>query len=478
MPRPWSFPVALDPDSAEPLSLQISRAISEDVRKGRLRAGAVLPGSRTLAETVGVHRNTVLAAYRELEAEGWIEAGHRSTRIAEDLPLAPARSRPLNPGLGFALEMPPPFPGPIPGPPGALRMGGGTPDIRLVPRDILARAYRRALRSKDTPLDYGDPQGDHRFRSALAGLLAEMRGLACGPERIMATAGSQMGLDLVARALIRPGDAVGVEDPGYPMAWAALRAAGAEVIPLPVDANGLRVEALEELLAKRPVRLLYTTPHHQFPTTVTMSAPRRLHLLALARRHRMAIVEDDYDFEFHFEGRPVLPLASNDEAGVVIYLGTLSKVLAPGLRLGFVAGPLALVRALASRRAFLDRQGDQVLERAVAELIEDGLLQRHGRKMRRLLQERRDALAEALHKRFREEVVFPLPSGGMCLWAEARLRNPGAWIARCRAAGAIFPTGAAFDFKGRDLPFLRLGFATLDPGELREVVKRMGAALR
>lgn len=478
MPRPWSFPVALDPDSAEPLSLQISRAISEDVRKGRLRAGAVLPGSRTLAETVGVHRNTVLAAYRELEAEGWIEAGRRSTRIAEDLPLAPARPRPLNPGLGFALEAPPPFTGLIPGPPGSLRMGGGTPDIRLVPRDILARAYRRALRSKDAPLDYGDPQGDRRFRSAVAGLLAEMRGLACGPERILATAGSQMGLDLVARALIRPGDAVVVEDPGYPMAWAALRAAGAEVIPLPVDANGLRVEGVEELLATRPVRLLYTTPHHQFPTTVTMSASRRLHLLALARHHRMAIVEDDYDFEFHFEGRPVLPLASADTAGVVIYLGTLSKVLAPGLRLGFVAGPLALVQALAARRAFLDRQGDQVLERAVAELIEDGLLQRHARKMRRLLLERRDTLAEALHKHLREEVAFALPSGGMSLWAATRMGNMTAWVARCRAAGALFPTGGSFDFRGREQPFLRLGFATLGPAELREVAKRMGAALR
>lgn len=481
MPRPWSFPVALDPAARAPLVRQIAGAITGDIRKGRLKAGAALPGSRTLATTLGVHRNTVLAAYRELEAEGWIESLDRSTRVARDLPEDPGRGRGQGSspgqGLGFDLKAQEAPPRSLRPPKGALNLGGGFPDLRLVPKDLLARAYRRALRAKDAPLGYGDPLGDARYRTAVAGLLSEMRGLAYGPERILATNGSQMALDLVARALLRPGDAVAVEDPGYPMAWAVLRAAGAEVLPVPVDAQGLRVDALEAILDRRPLRLVYTTPHHQFPSTVTMSAPRRLQLLELARRHRVALVEDDYDFEFHFEGRPVLPLASADPGGVVIYLGTLSKVLAPGLRLGFVAGPARVVEALAAQRLLVDHHGDQIMERAVAELLEDGLLQRHGRRMRRVLLERRDALAEALQRRLGGALAFDVPSGGMSLWAEARMPGAAAWAARCLQAAVAFPGGRLFDFRQRDSPFFRLGFAALAPEELKEAVRRMAAAL-
>lgn len=477
MMRPWSFPVALHPESGEPLALQISRAVTADIRRGRLKAGAVLPGSRTLAATLGVHRNTVLAAYRELEAEGWIEPGARSTRVAENLPSQPARNTPARATPGFALEAGAVLFPRLPLAKGTLFLGGGFPDGRLVPTDLLARAFRRALKAKAAPLDYGDPQGDARFRAALVVMLGEMRGLACKAEELVVTAGSQMGLDLIARTLIRPGDVVAVEDPGYPRAWAALRAAGAKLVPLPVDGQGLVVDALEALVAEGPVRALYLTPHHQFPTTVTMSAPRRLRLLGLARRHRLAVIEDDYDFEFHFEGRPVLPLASADPAGVVIYLGTLSKVLAPGLRLGYIAAPAALAAALAARRTITDHQGNQAFERAVAELMEDGLLQRHVRKMRRVYEERRDALAEALMRRLSSRVVFEMPTGGMSLWAQAEGVSLSRWAARCQAAGVAFPWGGAFDFQGRAIPFMRLGFAALNPGELREAVKRMVSAL-
>ncbi|MBS1767001.1 MAG: PLP-dependent aminotransferase family protein [Acidobacteria bacterium] len=477
MTRPWSFPVALEARSGEPLALQISRAVAGDIRRGRLKAGALLPGSRTLAATLGVHRNTVLAAYRELEAEGWIEPGARSTRVAMDLPAKPLSAPAERAGPGFVLE---PF-SPLPEAPalakGTLSLGGGFPDGRLVPTDLLARALRRALKAKAAPLDYGDPSGDPRFRAALCVMLGEMRGLALSPEELVVTAGSQQGLDLAARALIRPGDTVAVEDPGYARAWATLRAAGARLEPVPVDVEGLSVEALEALLAKRPVRALYTTPHHQYPTMVTLSAPRRLRLLDLARKHRMAILEDDYDFEFHYDGRPVLPLASADASGVVIYMGTLSKVLAPGLRLGFLAAPPAVAKGLAARRAITDYQGNQAFERAVAELMEDGLLQRHVRKMRRVYEERRAVLATEMEKRLRGHLAFDLPTGGMSLWAKAEGVSLPRWAERCRKEGVAFHWGEAFDFRRRPIPFLRLGFAALNPAELKEAVRRMAAAL-
>lgn len=476
MTRPWTFPVALDP-RAGALSMQICRAITGDIRRGRLRPGSLLPGSRTLAVTLGVHRNTVLAAYRELEAEGWIEAGARSTRVAVDLPSAPTRGTVARRTPAFPMEPFAPLPdSPLP-PKGTISLGGGFPDGRLVPTDLLARALRRALKAKVAPLDYGDPQGDLRFRAALGVMLGEMRGLAAEPADIVVTAGSQQALDLIARTLIRPGDLVAVEDPGYPRAWATLRAAGARLAPLPVDGEGLVVEALETLLDKEPVRALYTTPHHQYPTMATLSAPRRLRLLELARKHRMAIIEDDYDFEFHYGGRPVLPLASADTAGVVIYMGTLSKVLAPGLRLGFLAAPSPVAKVLAARRAITDYQGNQVFERAVAELMEDGLLQRHVRKMRRIYEERRAVLAEELEKRIGARLAFELPTGGMSLWARAEGLSLPRWAERCRKEGVAFHWGAAFDFHQRPIPFLRLGFAALNPAELKEAVRRMATAL-
>ncbi|WP_306672078.1 PLP-dependent aminotransferase family protein [Geothrix campi] len=475
--RPWTFPVTLQSGTArEPIFQQIAQAIRGDIRRGRLRPGDPLPGSRSLAMTLEVHRNTVLAAYRELEAEGWTVAEQRTTRVARDLPQSPSGPR-ADPMGRPGYDLPGPGPRRSLREPGLLAFGGGLPDLRLVPTDLLARAYRRALGSREL-LGYGDARGEARLRSALARLLSEMRGLAVSEDRLMLTGGSQGALDLVARTLIRPGDRVAVEDPGYPAAWATLRAAGAELVPVPVDETGMRIETLARHLADGPLRAIYLTPHHQFPTTVTMGAARRLRLLELAAHHRIALLEDDYDNEFHFEGRPVLPLAGEDPAGVVIYLGTLSKILAPGLRLGFVAGPRALVEALAARRETADGQGDHLLQRATAELLEDGLLQRHARKMRRIYQTRRETLAAALRRHLGGAAAFDLPAGGMSLWLRV---DPSidveAWAVSARKGGVGMTTGRAFDFQDRPRPNLRLGFSALDERELEEAVRRLARAL-
>lgn len=474
----WTFPIHLEPEGAGPVYLQIARAVREDIRRGRLRPGDALPGSRTLAAGLGVHRNTVLAALRDLQAEGWLQTAERTLRVAEDLPQGRTKGPALGGRPGFPFEPAPPLPWSLPTPrPGTLSFGGGLPDLRLVPVDLLGRAFRRALRSPAL-LGYGDPRGEARLRSALAGLLSEARGLAVDPEGLVVTNGSQMALDLVARALLRPGDRVAVEDPGYAPAWTTLRAAGAELVPVPVDGGGLQVEALAALLERGPLRALYCTPHHQVPTTVTMNAARRMALLALARRHRMAVLEDDYDFEFHYDGSPALPLAALDASGSVVYIGSLSKVLAPGLRVGFLAGPRAVVDAAARLRYASDRQGNHALERAVAELLEDGLLQRHVRKVRRLYLARRAVLAEHLDRRLGGVVTYQLPPGGMSLWLRVDPAvDAEAWVERCEARGVHVLSGRAYDFHGRPLPNLRLGYTTLDEKELREGVRRMAEAL-
>lgn len=467
--------------------LQIARALTAEIRRGRLRPGERLPGSRSLAESLGVHRNTVIAAYDELAAEGWIHTEQaRGTFVAANLPIVrprrfaprPSATRPsLAPTTAFELgpELAPP---PAPPPKGALVLAGGSPDLGLVPRAALARAYRRALTSpRGDLLAYGDAQGHPHLRRELARMLGASRGVCPDDDQLLVTRGAQMALSLLAEALLRPSDIVAVEGYGYRPAWSAL-ARRATLVPLPVDDDGLEVAALARLLETTPVRAVYLTPHHQFPTTVALSAPRRLELLALAERHRFAILEDDYDHEIHYRGRPILPLASADQHGAVVYVGTLSKVLAPGLRLGYVVAPAPLIRRLVALRTGADRQGDLALEHAVAELFEDGEIERHVRRMRRVYAARRAALARALELHLGGALSFRPAPGGMAIWARAA---PGidvdAWAAAAREAGVVFATAKSFTFDGHPAPHLRIGFASLDEAALEEAVRRMAVAL-
>ena len=226
------------------------------------------------------------------------------------------------------------------------------------------------------------------------------------------------------------------------------------------------------------MRAVCVTPHHQFPTTVTLAPARRLKLLELAREHRMAVIEDDYDHEFHYQGRPVLPLASADVQGVVVYVGTLSKVLAPGLRIGFVVAPEPLVERLAAMRRIVDRQGDHLLEHAVAELLEEGEIQRHIRRAKRIYAERRERLASLLTARFDSVLSFQLPVGGTAIWAKvAPDVSVDAWAQQAERLGLLLQPARQFAFDGKTRPFLRIGFVQHEEREAREAVRRMEVAL-
>lgn len=488
MPRSaWEPGIDVDRGSALPPFLQIARSLAGDIRRGRLRPGARLPGSRRLAASLQVHRNTVLAALAELAAEGWIEAmPGRGTFVTHALvnPSGRPFSRRLGPrahepaSLPYSLPEPPAAYRPPDLPAGTLNLSNGAPDVRLIPARAIGRAYRRvlALRGADL-LGYRDPEGHAGLRTALASMLAGTRGLAGGPGDVLVTRGSQMALALAARALLRPGDTVAVEDFGYRPAWEAFRATGAAVLPVAVDGDGIDVEALKRLASRTALRAVYVTPHHQYPTTVTLKAARRLALLALARAGRMAIIEDDYDHEFHYDGRPLLPLASADGGGLVVYVGTLSKVLAPGLRIGYLVAPPAVLRSAGAIRSLLDIQGDQATEAAVAALIEEGEVQRHVARVRRVYANRRDILVNSLRRAFGDGLEFTVPPGGMALWV--RLRMPvdvDEWARRSVRHGVSWYTGRRYAFDGGPKPFARFSFACLDERELPEAVRRMAAA--
>ena len=367
-----------------------------------------------------------------------------------------------------------------PDPPDALILYRAAPDVRLFPTAVLARSFRNALlRHGRALLSYGDPRGHADLRRGLCTMLSYSRGLSVEPEGILVTRGSQQGIDLVARALLSPGDLVAVEALGNPGTWTALQLAGAELVPIPVDDEGLDVDALAALLTRRPIRAVYVTPHHQFPTNTVMTPARRTRLAALSLQHGFAIIEDDYDHEFHYEGRSVPPIAAGADGANVVYLGSLSKILAPGLRIGFIVGSASLLERLVVLRLASDMQGDGAVEYAIAKLFEDGELLRHIRRMRTLYARRRDALAAALVRHLGSALSFRVPSGGMALWAEV---TDGVEIARWEQAGAklgvLFKGAGMLDYAGRNLRNLRLGFTYHDETELAEAALRMARARR
>lgn len=478
--RTWELLLDVDRSSPKPLPQQLVEAVVQEIRRGRLEPGTALPGTRTLARTLGLHRNTVVAAFDELRAQGWLESARAShTRVSRGLPMLEGPTRTATGTAGFPIRPPRASRAFEAAPAGVLDFTGGLPDARLFPHTLLARAYRRAVgRASGKVLGFGDPAGALVLREKLATMLAARRGLSVSATDVVVTRGSQLALHLLGLALLKPGDVVAVESPGYPSARDAFSFLGARLLPVPVDGEGLDVPALAQALKRTRIRALYVTPHHQDPTTVTLSARRRLQLLELARVHHFAILEADYDHEFQFDGAPVLPLASADRAGVVVYVGTLTKALAPGLRMGFVVGPKPLQDALLTLRGHVDRVGDLGLEHAVAELLDDGEVLRHAQRAKRIYRARRDLLVELLQTRLPEVLTFEPPRGGLALWAKAAKGiDVEAWAKASLANGVRFFTGRQYSPQGRPLPFLRLGFGHLNETELTEAVKRLVKSL-
>lgn len=466
-----------------PLYRQVADRLIDSIQGGHLHVGARLPGVRDLAKRFGVHPNTVMAAMRELEAQGWVRAMPRSGFfVCDTLPGFPTREC-----SGEPSDAPPGFE--IPGNLASitsnqnLRMdlSDGVADARLAPADALVRAYHRALNLKGTELlSSGDSKGHHRLREALVDHLGTQRGLALDPAQILILRSSSMVVSLVAQTLLGPGAGhVAVENPGNPMVWETLRQVSAATIhPLPVDEEGLRPEALEQLLAHTPLQLLVLSPQCHFPTGAALSAPRRSRILELSREYRFPILELDPEYDYLPGAEtPSRPLAAGNQ-GQVLYAGSLSRLLAPGIRVSFLAVPSHLSDPMARVRQRMDWQGDPMLEWALSELFLDGEILRHLRRVRRAAQERRDALEDSLHHTLGDLVEFDGGKGAMALWLRGRGRNAhpevfDGWIRACRIKGLKLRPGGYFDLEGQNQVATRLGFTAFTPEELQEAVAIM-----
>ena len=372
------------------LRTRLYRDLRDALLDGRLQQGERLPPSRTLAGELGISRQLVVEAYERLIAEGFLVARPGSGTFVERLPpdrestVAPVG---VKPGAHWPLR---PLWGDMPV--RRYNFAGGVTERSQLPWQAWRRCMQQAMRDEQVESRlYGDPQGDLRLRRGLADYLGFSRGLPCDSEQLLITQGAQQGLDLLARVRIAPGDVVALEEPGYPPARSVFEAAGARLVPVPVDEEGICVEQIPA-----DARLVYVTPSHQFPLGMPMSLSRRLALLDLARERDMLIVEDDYDGEYRFAGRPLEALKRLDHHQQVAYLGTFSKVLHASFRMGYMVMPEGLRDALLQAKSLSDAYSNALTQRALGHLIEQGDFARHLRRMQRRYETRRNRLLAAL----------------------------------------------------------------------------------
>jgi GntR family transcriptional regulator/MocR family aminotransferase len=452
----------------------IYRALLDAVLDGRLSPGDRLPPTRELASSLGVARGTVSTAYDRLVAEGFLSARvGAGTFVSADARTRHSRRAPAGDVRPRALwsSLPPPV---LDSPATAYDLSVGGPDTSLFPLAVWRRLVSATLRPSLLAASAYEGGGDPDLRREVARYVGQSRSVVAGPDDVLLTGGAQQGLDVVARSVVDPGDVVVVEDPGYTAAVRLFASHGAHVVGVPVDGEGLVVDALP-----RSARMVYVTPSHQFPTGAVMSLRRRIALLEWASRRNTVVAEDDYDSEFRFEDRPLAPLQSLDRDGRVVYLGSFSKTLMPSLRVGYVIAPGSLQPTLRQAKLLSDWQGDAVTQGALARFLSEGLLAAHVKRVSRVYAGRREALLEALAT-VPDGLLEVLPSAAglhVCTYLTDRSTDDLAVAAAARKTGVtVEPVSPRF-LTVEPRPGLALGFRRVPAEGMREAVRRLATVL-
>lgn len=485
---PFQSFIQPDRQSETPVYLQIAHQLINAVQRRYLPAGTRLPGSRVLGQLLQVHRNTIIAAYDELTAQGWVETRpNKGTFIIGTPDERPAKFNagqenrlvqyPRQTGYTFKKSnlLDPPFEQ------SACRFSfnDGTPDIRLTQIDQLSRQYSASLKRRINRRQFGytNQEGNPFFRKQLANYLNLSRGLHVSENNILLTRSTEMSVYITAHLLLNQNDTVVVGSPSYFAMNMIFQQTGATIKTVAVDQDGIDINAVKQLCEQQPIRLLYITPHHHYPTTVTLSAQRRLELLELAAGYGFIILEDDYDYDFHYDKRQVLPLASADTSGMVIYSGAFGKSLAPGFRTGFIVAPENLVYELRKHLQILDRQGDPLIEQVLGELIEEGEIHRYTKKTLPVYEARRNRMAELLTTLFDGNIRFERPAGGLAIWTEWLTPINLLQLAKhCEAKDLFIPRTLLY--QQQHLTAMRMGFGHLTETEMEEQLNKMAGVLK
>jgi GntR family transcriptional regulator/MocR family aminotransferase len=487
--------IALSETAEEPLFRQLYNELRQAILTGRLRPGDRLPASRSLADELAISRNTVLGAFEQLLSEGYlVMRGGSGTYVAGDLPdLTPERTAPRGTAAAApqlakrsSILLASRTRDPVPAGNLAPCFMPGHIDSTTFPFTLWSRLLAKSWRHPQRMIvDGGDPGGYPPLRAAIADYLRQARGIDCVPDDILIVSGIRQAVDLTCRLLLDPGDKVWVERPGFPGIGAAIAASGGQLAHITVDAEGLDVA--EGLRRAPKARLACVAPSHQYPLGVVMSLQRRLALLAWAREAKAWVLEDDYDSEFRYAGRPLAALRSLDEDGRVIYVGTLSKLLFPSLRVGYLVAPKALSAAFRSARAVVDDQPAMATQPALAEFFTSGHLAAHVRRMRQHYARRQQLLLAAADRHFGGKIALRPDDAGLHLVGQltdpALARAGDARIAeKIAAAGVTVSPLSAYD-AGEDgarpvQQGLMFGYAAVPDAKIQSGARAIAAALR
>ena len=473
--------IRIEKSSTNAIYVQIAQQIIQLIQRGYLEAGSLLPGTRIVAATIGIHRKTAVAVYEELAAQGWvISIPNKGTFI-----VTPENNTKIkaihqhNKSETFSKETGFPFEASFNLAPSETEFetefiaNDGQPDIRLHPISQFSKWYGAAMKRKSLVSKWQQSGNAHtQFEHQLCNFLNASRGFAIQPKNSLSTRSSEMSLYLIAQLLIRPKDVVLVGNLGNYLANMVFQQAGATIKTLPVDANGLQVNAIEELAKKNNIRCVYLNSNRHYPTTTTFSAERRLQLLALAKKLQFAIIEDDFDYDFQFDGPPVLPMASSDNDGLIIYLGKIGQSLFPSFQIGFVIAPENFILEAKNYLLMIDSKGDLIQEQVLAALIHEGEIHRLLKKNTLIYKKRRDTMLRALKHHFGNAITIEKPSGGLALWIQFTTPISLVQLAEeTKKMGVFLPKTLLFQDKSNCA--IRLGFGHWNEEEIEVVVEKL-----
>jgi GntR family transcriptional regulator/MocR family aminotransferase len=454
---------------------EIYRQLRRAILEGQLRRGDPLPPSRELARQLTVSRTTVTSAYDRLAGEGFVTTRVGAGTVVSEH-LAPARSGPKGKRSGDPLRARPVWDAirlpPVLAEPPRFDFRSGIPDAALFPHDAWRRLMARQLRSEAKGASvYDAPAGNRRLREAIARHIGVSRGVEASADDVIVTNGTQQALGIVARVLLSPGDHIALEHPGYPPARWAFATLGIRVRGVAVDRHGLDVDALPQ-----QARAVYVTPSHQYPLGVSMALSRRLALLAWAERHNTAIIEDDYDSEFRFGGRPIEPLRMLDATGRVIYVGSFSKTLLPTLRLGFIVVPPSLREAVRKAKFVADWHTPTTIQAVLAQFIDSGGFARHIRKVREVYRTRHRIAADALGRDFADHLKVIPSIAGLHIAALARTASAdeiGVIVRRAADTGVVVQDLSKFGIGSPGPPGLLMGYGAIPTAHIEDGLRRL-----
>lgn len=472
--------IKIDKKSSTAVYIQLAQQLINNIQRGWLPAGTALPGTRTMSQLFLIHRNTVVSAYEELASQGWIEVipnkGSFVTYSHDQEKRSTAFSNNNVPLLtGYDFHQPHHLQPPFETQKSPIVFSDGQPDLRMLSLSNLSRWYTAAMKRTHIKSPLGSHQKSAAFEKNFCNFLNISRGFHITPENLLTTRSTEMSLYLISQLLLRPGDLVLVGTPSYFLANMIFHQAGARLVAIPVDEQGLDVDFIKKNFKKGKIRSVYCTPQRHYPTTVTLSLERRYELMNLANEYGFAIIEDDFDYDFQYESFPMAPMFVGDANGMVIYLGRFGQSLLPSFQSGFVIAPKNLIQAAKNYRQMIDYQGDFVMEQVLAQMIYEGEIHRLLKKSIHRYKKRCDLFCEMLDIHFGKRIEWKKPAGGLAVWIQFKPT-----LSLTKLANQAHKIGLGLPnyllYQDKTTCAVRLGFGQFNEEEILEVVVKLKQA--